>query len=283
MLHRPMTDPVRTSATVREASLEERVAASAWYQSLRLPGGIVTPGNFDTLAELEHVPMPSSLAGMRCLDVGTADGFWAFEMERRGAAEVLAIDMRDPRRMDWPGPPKDIDEMRAAMGPALAKHEGFDIAHAAYGSSVEWRELSVYGLSPEIAGTFDFVFIGSLLLHLRDPVGALGAIRSVLRGELLSVDTLSPLLTLLHPTQPVARLEAPGWPFWWSLNLGAYRGLFAAAGFETLEQGRPFFLKRGPAYGGGARAGRPLWRRFQEPLINRLGILHAWVRAAPAA
>jgi tRNA (mo5U34)-methyltransferase len=276
-----MTDPVGISPTATDSSLEERVAGSAWYQSLRLPGGIITPGNFDTLAELEHVPLPHSFAGMRCLDIGTADGFWAFEMERRGASHVLAIDLRDPQRMDWPGAPKSVEEMRSVMGPAVAKHQGFDIAHAAYGSSVEWRQMSVYELSPENVGTFDFAFIGSLLLHLRDPVGALAAIRTVLSGELLSVDTLSPMLTMLHPMQPVARLEAPGWPFWWSLNLAAYRRLFGVAGFETLERGRPFFLKRGPSYGGGERTGRPLWRRFQQPAIDRFGILHAWVRAAP--
>ena len=51
-------------------------------------------------------------------------------------------------------------------------------------------------------------FIGSLLLHLRDPVAALAAIRGVLAGgELLSVDAISPLLTLLHPSQPIARFE----------------------------------------------------------------------------
>jgi hypothetical protein len=35
---------------------------------------------------VERLPWPSSLAGMRCLDIGTMDDFWAFELERRGAA-----------------------------------------------------------------------------------------------------------------------------------------------------------------------------------------------------
>ena len=71
-------------------TLEREVREVAWYHTMRLPQGIVTPGNFNTLEELERVPLPSSLDGRRCLDVGTADGFWAFEMERRGAAEVVA-------------------------------------------------------------------------------------------------------------------------------------------------------------------------------------------------
>lgn len=265
-----------------EQSLAERVATSAWYQTLMLPGGIATPGNFDTLDELRRLPFPSRLDGLRCLDVGTADGFWAFEMERRGAGEVLAIDLRDPARLDWPGVPKTESVMRQIGGPELNRHRGFQIAHEAFASSVQWREASVYDLDPDDVGQFDFVFIGSLLLHLRDPVAALAAIRRVLRGEMLSVDALSPLLTVLHPTQPVARLEAPDWPLWWTLNLAAYRRLFGAAGLEITAKGRPFVLRTGPGFGDTPRAGRPLYRHLQRLVVSRGGILHAWVKARPA-
>ncbi len=267
--------------TTSERTLAERVSGSQWYQSLLLPGGVVTPGNFDTLDELARVPFPVSLQGARCLDVGTADGFWAFEMERRGAAEVVAVDLHDPSRLDWPGVPKSEAEMRAVTGENLNKHRGFEIAHEALSSSVGWREMSVYELSADAVGEFDFAFMGSLLLHLRDPVGALAAITRVLAkgGVLLSVDAISPLLTALHPSQPIARLEAPGWPIWWTLNLAAYRRLFDAAGLSIVEAGRPFFLKRGPGFGATPRSHRPLWGRFQEAAIDRAGILHAWVRA----
>ena len=45
-----------------------------------------------------RVPLPQRLDGLRCLDVSTSDGFWAAEMERRGAAETVAVDVRDPER-----------------------------------------------------------------------------------------------------------------------------------------------------------------------------------------
>jgi tRNA (mo5U34)-methyltransferase len=267
--------------TVAAPTWAERAATVSWYQSLRLPDGTITPGNFDTLDELRRVPLPGSLAGRRCLDVGTADGFWAFEMERRGAAEVVAIDLRRPDGLDWPGKPDP--EVRAEYERQFDRPRGFDVAHEAFGSRVQWRELSVYDLEPGLTGEYDFVFIGSLLLHLRDPVAALAAIGRVLRGdgELLSVDALSPLLTLLHPGQPVARLEAPGWPMWWALNLQAYRRLFDAAGLDVEDSGRPFFLRRGPAYTSSPRSARPLYQRIR-PAVARLGILHAWVRARRA-
>lgn len=259
-------------------TLAERVASVSWYHSLRLPGGVVTPGNFDTLDELTRVPVPASLQGKRCLDVATADGFWAFEMERRGAEEVIAIDVR-PERLDWPGNARSEDT-RKPPGP-----RAFDIAHTALSSRVRWRELSVYELEPESIGEFDFVFIGSVLMHLRDPVAALGAIGRVLRGELLSVDAISPRLTLLHPGRPVAQFEAPGWPLWWVPNLQAYRHLFVASRLEVLESGRPFFVKRRPAYTGAYVAdvtGRRDWlpQRVKQTVLTRLGNLHAWVRAA---
>src|SRR5262249_23637672 len=144
-------------------------------------------------------------------------------------------------------------------------------------------EVSAYELSPDIVGEFDFVFVGSLLLHLRDPVAALGGIARVLRGELLSVDAISLPLTVLHPRTPIARFDPPSWPLWWALNLKAYRALFGAAGLQTVQSGRPFFLKRGPAYRSGWGSdvsGRPsVYRHPAQAALSSLGNLHAWVRA----
>src|SRR5204863_6597381 len=47
-----------------------------WYHVLELPGGEVTPGEYDLRPIAARVPMPASLPGLRCLDVGTRDGFW---------------------------------------------------------------------------------------------------------------------------------------------------------------------------------------------------------------
>lgn len=266
-------------STEPQPTLAERVAGVTWYQSLRLPDGSVTPSEFDTIDELTRIPFPASLAGKRCLDVGTANGFWAFEMERRGAAEVVAIDLRDTRRFDWPGNSKA--ELRAAWTRQLSGETGFEIAHEALGSSVQWRELPVYDLAPDVVGEFDFVFIGSLLLHLRDPVAALAAIRSVVAGELLSVDSISPPLTILHPTSPIARLEAPGRPLWWMMNLRAYRRLFPAAGLDIVARGRPFFIRPGSAYDFAASSRRSIFLRMQEASLRLQGVLSTWVRAHP--
>lgn len=261
-------------------TLREEVDSVAWYHTIELPGGVVTPGHFDTLAERDRIPLPASLAGKRCLDVGTADGFWAFEMERRGASEVVAVDVDDVARYDWPGTVDEAERERFERDHPNHRR-AFEIAHRALGSSVERRDLRAYELGSADVGSVDFAFMGSLLLHVRDPVGVAAAIREVLRpgGELLSVDSISPLLTLMHPHQPVARLEAPGWPLWWVMNLAAYRRIFPAAGFEVIEAGRPFRLRPGTTYHTKPRSGRPLYGLIQAAVARSQGVPHAWVRA----
>jgi tRNA (mo5U34)-methyltransferase len=264
---------------VAASGLREDVARTSWHQTIELPGGIVTSGRFDTIRERDQVPLPASLAGLRCLDVGTADGFWAFEMERRGAAEVVALDVPDRARLDWPGV---VDQEEWDYHGHIDEKRGFKVAKEALDSKVRLEQRPVYELSPDDLGEFDFAFMGSLLLHLRDPVGALLSIRRVLgeEGRLLSVDSISPLLTALHPKQPIARLEAPGWPLWWIVNLAGHRHMFPAAGYEIVQSGRPFFLKRGPSYRATPRTPRPIYGRFQEA-VTRLGLLHSWVLARP--
>ncbi|HET9323260.1 MAG TPA: class I SAM-dependent methyltransferase [Gaiellaceae bacterium] len=265
------------AANTSNDELGGAVAGIRWHQTIELPGGIRTPGIFDNPRGLQHVPLPPSLKGKRCLDVGTADGFWAFEMERRGADEVVAVDVPERELLDWPA---FVDEEEWEVVHDIGDHKGFFLAKEALRSNVRLEELPVYDLRSEEVGEFDFAFVGSLLLHLRDPVLALASVRRVLRGELLSADTISPLLTALHPTQPIARLEGPGWPLWWILNLAGYRRLFPLAGFEVVQTGKPFLLKRGEGYRGTARTRRPLYGRFQEA-VTRLGLLHSWVRARP--
>src|SRR5213079_414603 len=112
---------------------------------MELRPGVETPGWHDTRPVVGQIPFPASLTGKRCLDVGTFDGFWAFEMERRGASEVVAIDILDPAAWDWPA--RSTPETMAAIGRRKGQGQGFDIAHSQLGSSVRRLERSVYDLN----------------------------------------------------------------------------------------------------------------------------------------
>jgi tRNA (mo5U34)-methyltransferase len=199
------------------AELRDEVAGREWYHTLELAPGVVTPGWFDLRGVAAKVPLPASLEGRRCLAIGTFDGFWAYEMERRGAADVLAIDVLDPAGWDWP--PNSDPAVVAALDARKRGGEGFALARRALGSRVRFEERSIYDLDPDEVGTFDMVYLGLLLLHLRDPVRALDSVRRVCTGRLLPVDTVEATLSLLFPWRPVARLDGNGRPWWWQANV----------------------------------------------------------------
>ena len=263
-------------------TLEERVRALDWYHSIELAPGVVTPGFFDHRRILGRVELPLDLSGKRCLDVATFDGFWAFEMERRGAAEVAAIDVLDPRQWDWPANARE--ETIESVGRRKAEGRGFDLAHEALGSSVQRVELNVYDLDESSpGGTFDFVFLGSLLMHLRDPVRALGRVRDVCRGELLVVDNVHLGLVPLPGRVGAASLDGAGRPWWWKPNRRALVNWVEAAGFEVVRG--PTLVLIPPGHGRTQAALRPSVLRHragrQELLASRVGDPHAALLARP--
>jgi tRNA (mo5U34)-methyltransferase len=258
-----------------------------WYHSIDLGDGEVTPGWFDTRAAAAKVPLPERLDGLRCLDVGTWDGFWAFEMERRGAAEVVAIDIDDPDRWDWPPRERLGDRVALQVLDAVkGRGAGFRHAHERLGSQVERRDLSVYELDPALVGHFDVVFLGSLLLHLRDPVLALERLRSVCGGIAVVADTVELLPSLLSPRNPVARLQGLDRPWWWQPNRAALLRMVASAGFAVQEATGIYFVPTGPGHPRPPR--RTLPRRLlsaqgrEELVVTLRGVPHVAVRARPA-
>ncbi len=217
-----------------------------WYHTLELAPGVVTPGWFDARKIVAELPFPASLEGNRCLDVATFDGFWAFEMERRGASETIGIDILDPLAWDWPV--NSTDGVVEALGRRKDGGRGFEIARDALGSSVERLEMSVYDLSPDAVGAFDFVYVGSLLMHLRDPIRALERVRSVCRGSLLLVDNFNLGLTIAHPRRPIAALEGVGRPWWWKMNLAGLVRAVESAGFQLSRPPQRIWMPPGSGH-----------------------------------
>lgn len=269
-----MTDIAATVASSSLERLKESVAAREWYHTLELAPGVVTPGWFDTRRLSERLPIPSSLVGKRCLDIGTFDGYWAFEMERRGG-ETTAIDILDDRRWDWPAntDPRDREAIERRKG----RGDGFLIAAAALGSKVERIECSIYDLDPDVHGQFDFVYLGSLLLHLRDPVLALARVRAVTRGRLLVVDAIAIALTLLAPRSPVLALHGDGRPYWLKPNRAALRRMAEAAGWRVADGPRTILIPAGTGFHHPPGVWRTwLTRRGREAMLaSRLGDPHA--------
>lgn len=217
-----------------------------WYHTIELGNGLVSEGFFDHRPVAHRYGIPESLRGKEVLDVGTGDGFFAFEMERRGAARVTAIDVARMKDCDW------VPHMRdrlaeAAMGDPWPRH--FRLAHAMRRSRVEYKPCNVYDLSPYTVGMFDIVFCGSLLLHLQNPLGALHAIRSVTREYAIIETAIEPEWDEKFPDRPVlsfgyAKEEAvPGENnAFWVMSSCTLEKMIRYAGFAEVERQGTFML-----------------------------------------
>ena len=147
----------------------------SWYHRIEVRPGIITPGANDSPLNLQMLQLPADCSGMRVLDIGARDGFFSFELERRGA-DVLAVDYMP------------------------AERTGFPIAAQLLGSRVVFRQANIYHLTPAEIGTFDLILFLGLLYHLPDPIRAMRIVRSLCTWrmylETLVIDDLAPTADL---------------------------------------------------------------------------------------
>lgn len=232
------TDSGANSTAIRladpeTAALAKRVAEIKWYHTIDLGGGVTTPGFFDHRSILSNYRLPERLSGLRVLDIATFDGFWAFEFERRGASEVVALDVAKPRDLDLPFLRRRQMTEKELELPFGA---GFRLAHGALRSKVRLVQSSVYDLSPDRLGLFDVVHCGDLLIHLRDPAWALWSIRSVTRGHALISECIDPDLER-HDDRPVMQYGGGRENnIWWRFSASAVEMMMADAGFAAVDE-----------------------------------------------
>jgi tRNA (mo5U34)-methyltransferase len=220
-----------------EAAREAIQRNPAWYHTIEVAPGVVTPGRID-LRRVANRILPGDLGGKRALDVGTFDGFWAFEMERRGA-DVVSIDVERIESAEWP--PRSRPRLeRAAEAQGIRLGLGFELASQLLGSQVARVTRSVYDLEPDtIGGPVEFAFSGAIMLHLRDPVRALERIFCSLApgGELRILEPVSVAMTVRSPRRPAASFQAASSDFnWWVPNLAGLAAWLRAAGFEDVRR-----------------------------------------------
>ncbi len=149
------SNPIYAAETGRQI---ERLHRFGWYHSIELPDGTVTKGHQSVELlkyRLAQFDLPERMDRLRVLDIGAWDGWFTFEMERRGA-EVTAIDLvENPRFLE---------------------------ARAALGSRADYRVMSVYQLDPNDIGRFDIVLFFGVLYHLKHPLLGLERVCSVAKG-----------------------------------------------------------------------------------------------------
>jgi tRNA (mo5U34)-methyltransferase len=217
---------------LRSRSLAHRITElGPWFHNLVLDGIPTAPDHFlgDYPAQKFQrfaAALPADLTGKTVLDIGCNAGFYAFEMKRRGADQVVAIDS-DPRYL-----------AQAAL------------AAEVLGLEIELRELDVYRVA-ELRARFDLVIFMGVLYHLRHPLLALDLLydhvvadRLLFQSMLRGTAEIAPVAAA-YPFSETAIFERPGhpamyfveqryagdWTNWWIPNRAAIEAMLRSSGF----------------------------------------------------
>lgn len=203
-------DPCVIEESRRQAA---RLSRLGWYHSIELPDGGVIEGlqSLDQQRErLRQFPIPEDLTGKRVLDVGAWDGWFSFEMERRGA-EVLAVDS--------------------------AKNTRLLEARQLLGSRIDYQIADICRLTAKDVGTFDIVLFFGVLYHLKHPLLALenvcGLCRDMACIESFVTDAdphVLPLMEFYETTE--LRGQADNWV---GPNLSCLLAFCRTAGFARVN------------------------------------------------
>ena len=207
---------------------EAIASVPSWFHTfcLNAEHGIYTPGlsGYNYHDRYRPLVIPSDLTGKRVLDLGTYDGFYAFLAERRGAAEVLAID--NEAYVDW----------RATEGLELIGGAALRTIRDLTDSQINYRVMEVEDLE-KLGGGFNLIFCFGLLHWLRSPLDHLAALRrSLLEGGQVLLETYGQA----GNDEPLMRVAEGGrgyaGSFYWEFTFAALRMLAKRAGFSELEE-----------------------------------------------
>lgn len=167
--------------------------------------------------------LPTDLRGKRVLDIGTWDGFFSWEMERRGAGKDGGTNFA-------------IDHF---CDEAL---EQFLFVRNLRGSNIQYKRMDVQDITVEGEGQFDFILFAGVLYHCRYPLSVLEQIRKVCRGQLV-METVCLLPAFHHdfpliaffPGDGVATKSKRKWGISGAATVSWLTEALYAAGFNKVE------------------------------------------------
>lgn len=245
-----VTPPRMVVLEMNEATKEEirrKVAAiESWYHRIDLGHGLETPGHFRMADYLGHYHFPERMDGMRVLDVGASTGFFAYEFERRGAAEVVAVELPSWAAHDWtPRYRRQYGERSAeqrAKDDRAVMLDGFTVVGEALGSKRVRRIFRpIYELNSDELGTFDLVFSGAMLMHVRDPILGIQRMRDCCKPSGRLIVSISALTGV---EGPVARFVGE-WNQcnWWQMSPAALDSVLTCCDFDRIENREHYTLQ----------------------------------------
>jgi SAM-dependent methyltransferase len=224
-------------AAVAARRADADVSDLVWYHAVDLPDGRILPGAWDLRGHESAYLGGVDLAGKRVLELGPATGYLTFYMERMGAEVVsfeagfdVAIDLLPVKGVEH------VDEKRRVMQETIDRnHDAWWYLHRAFDSSAKFVQGNIYDMPADL-GTFDVTLVGAILLHLREPWGALSQAaahtsETMIVTEPLQDDAQPPEANIMR-FSPSAEHHMTNW---WSLYPGAVVSMLARLGFGRTE------------------------------------------------
>ena len=206
-----------------------------FYQAMELPGVGFVEGAWDHRGTADDYLGHVDFRGKQVLDVGPANGFFSFEMERRGA-EVTALDLGPDGNWDAvPHPYVEPGTIRANLRENVRRVENaFWFAHRVFGSKVKLRHGSVYD-APAVIPPVAVGLMGNILQHLRDPFLAIERVAGVVRDTLIITETMWEMdeAFLAIPTMRlIPNADTPHCDHsWWQVSPGLVIEILRLLGF----------------------------------------------------
>jgi len=194
-----------------------RMSDIEWFHSFEFPDGSRVSG-IRPLSRLKAEAaqiFSEPVRRKRVLEIGTWDGYFSFEAERRGADQVHATD-----HFCW-------------SGPGWGTRAGFDLAHKKFGSRIAATDVDVFDVTPERFGTYDVVLFLGVLYHLKNPLGALELLYA-LTNEFVVIETHVDALQIIEPVMRFylgKELNNDPTNFW-APNLLCLNNMLAEVGFK---------------------------------------------------
>ena len=208
-----------------------------WYHAFELPDGRVLPGAWDLRGHEAAYLGGVDLAGTRVLELGPATGYLTFYMERMGAEVVsfeagfdVSIDMLPVQGRDSPE-----GKLQVMQDTIDRNHDAWWYLHRTLGSSAKFVQGNIYDMPADL-GTFDITLVGAILLHLREPWGALSeaarrTTETMIVTEPLQDDWQDPESNIMR-FSPSAEHHVTNW---WSIYPGAVVSMLSRLGFGRTE------------------------------------------------
>jgi SAM-dependent methyltransferase len=231
-----------------------------FYHTTDIDGHGVVNGEWDLRGREAPYLGEVELRGKRVLELGTADGFLSFHMERQGA-EVVSYDLSPDLRWDVVPFARGITDRPRDMNPEgdwvrvdgrfreriAGLNNAYWFCHSRLGSNARLVHGDVYSVPFEI-GNVDVTTFGALLLHTRDPFGALARALALTSETVIVTEQLArlhrpPSLAWMQKLVP-RRINKPAMRFlpewrssqgadgWWRLSPEIVVAFVGVLGFE---------------------------------------------------